>query len=195
MASHSLQVDKAFVGLIDDQRGIDFVRDSREALASITVHPFVESPRVSYKQRKQIRALLLPIFLLLIVSGTVHAQGWRGIVPLHSSRTNVEELIGKSKADETVPTYEFETETVKIFYSKYPCGNPLNLDQWNVPPDTVLHIGITPKRPMELAERHVDLSKFSKKRVSWDTLEYYFFDYENGLVLELNSTGKTDPII
>ncbi len=139
------------------------------------------------------RTPLLSIVLILIAVPAVHAQGWRGIVPLHTSRTIVEQLIGKAKVDGTVPTYEFDNETVKIFYSEYPCGNQLNVEQWNLPPDIVLSILITPKRAMQFAELNVDLSKFSRKRVSWDAPEGYFdflVDYNNGLMLYLNLAGN-----
>lgn len=138
------------------------------------------------------RTLFLSMVLILIGVASVNAQGWHGIVPLHTSRITAEQLLGGAKVIGTIPTYDFDTERVEIFYSKYPCGNPLNLGQWNIPPDTVLSIFITPKRAMELAELHVDLSKFTKKRISFDAPKDYvdLVDYESGLTLSLNSAGN-----
>lgn len=135
---------------------------------------------------------LLAFALALAVPTLVFPQSWHRIVPLHTDRTQVENLLGKPTIVGTVPTYYFNDERVEIFYVKYPCGHPLNLGKWNVPPSTVRSINVILKERVRLADMHLDLSKFRKERIPFD----FPYDYshlvndEEGLTLSLVSFGK-----
>lgn len=68
-------------------------------------------------------------------------SGWRGIVPLHSTRTQVERLIGV--LDIQCQCYSTETEIIRVKYSHGPCKG--DSPGWNVPTDTVLSFEVVPK--------------------------------------------------
>ena len=57
----------------------------------------------------------------------LQAQGWRGIVPLHSTRADVERLVGSPMTPNGI-TYDLKNERVNVVYSDGGCakGQPLN---------------------------------------------------------------------
>jgi hypothetical protein len=92
--------------------------------------------------------IFMIIFIILTMLYTmchqqVHVQtdGWRGVVPLRSTRKDVERLIGPTY-DATGSFYKTDQENVSVRYSDGPCVGSTG---WKVPLDTVLDITITPQ--------------------------------------------------
>jgi hypothetical protein len=106
---------------------------------------------------------------------TAKAQGWRGIRPLHSTRAEVERLIGPPMQPNG-DTYDLKGERVNIGYSDLRCtkGWPYG---WNVPARTVTAITIYPQPRPKLAELPIDISK-SKKYVDPSGVIHYNNDDE-----------------
>src|SRR5258708_23974899 len=99
---------------------------------------------------------------MLVFLGSSQAQGWRGIRPLHSTRGEVERLIGPPMEPGGI-TYDLKEARVNVVYSDSICtkGWPYG---WNVQPATVIGITIFPHpRPM-ITDLKIDVSK-SKKYV------------------------------
>jgi hypothetical protein len=115
-----------------------------------------------------LKLLLFFAWLALMLSATAKAQAWRQIVPLRTTRNDVERLLGPAKIVGSVPTYYFDDEKVEVFYAQYKCGDRLNSERWNVPLDTVLSIHVVPKQLRRIEEMHLDLSRFRKERWMWD---------------------------
>jgi hypothetical protein len=122
--------------------------------------------------------------LLLAASIHLHAKEWRGIVPLHSTRADVERLLGRPFMDrgDTV-VYQYETERASIEYSRGPCS--IELSPWNVPRDTVISIWVTPKQ-LYFSDLKLDLTKY--KKMQDDELSYVFnyVDENEGLSYQVN---------
>jgi hypothetical protein len=99
-----------------------------------------------------IKHLLLIFALLAICSGVALGKGWRGIVPLHSTRSDVEKLLGPAPGW----NYYLENETLHFEYqtSESECGKKGAL--WNVPLNTVLAILVVPKERKSIAEYGLD---------------------------------------
>jgi hypothetical protein len=101
---------------------------------------------------RPIKQVVLISALLAICSGVALGKGWRGIVPLHSTRSDVEKLLGP------VPgwNYYLENETVHFEYqtAESECGKTSAL--WNVPLNTVLAILVVPKERKSIAEYGID---------------------------------------
>ena len=87
----------------------------------------------------------------MVVNGLTYAKAWRGIVPLQTTRTAVEQRLGKPAIDhgDTV-VYDFENERASIEYSKGPCS--VKFSQWNVPRDTVITVWVTPKTDLNIKD-------------------------------------------
>jgi hypothetical protein len=107
--------------------------------------------------------------------GSSQAQGWRGIRPLHSTRDDVERLIG-TPMQPNGATYDSKGERVHIGYSDVQCTNGWPFG-WNVPAKTVTAITIYPQPRPKLADLPIDISK-SKKFIDPSGVIHYNNDDE-----------------
>jgi hypothetical protein len=106
-------------------------------------------------------AMIKIIIAICVILSTVSlsiAQGWRGIEPLHSTRADVERLIGRPTESNGI-TYHLKDEVVNIVYST---GNCAKGADWRAQPGTVLGITIYPQKKLRLGELGLDLKKFEK---------------------------------
>ena len=103
------------------------------------------------------------LVLLLVLCGvTVNAEPWRGIVPLKSTRSDVERLLGKPQPGgiDSYVTYKLETEEVRVVYAdRKLCSRPDRCD-CRVPDDTVLHIVVRLKTTIKFSSLELDKSNF-----------------------------------
>lgn len=76
--------------------------------------------------------IVLSLLLLntLTVSST---EQWKDIIPLKSTRADVERLLGPPPEPQT-STYILRNETVHIFYAKYGCNPAPVVPGWPTPP-------------------------------------------------------------
>jgi hypothetical protein len=88
-------------------------------------------------------------FLVFSCAYLNFAKSWRGIVPLHSTRADVERILGKPTWSDG--TYERPQGDVEIMYAKKRCeqGVPSGWGNWNVAPDTVINISIEVDFPVK----------------------------------------------
>jgi hypothetical protein len=113
---------------------------------------------------KPLRVLSLISFLFLTWN-SAEAKSWRGIEPLHSTRADVERLMGSQvvRCSSSACIYELAEETVFVLYaSDSTCKNKDSASAWRVPVGTVIEIGIHFKQDKKLSELGFDLSKFKK---------------------------------
>jgi hypothetical protein len=103
---------------------------------------------------------IIPVFALcLFCTEFVQAKDWRGIIPLKSTRADVERLLGKPNG---LGRYEFDNERAYIHYAKG-CDQPKDCFCL-VPQDTVISIFVTLEGDLKLSELKIDLSKYKKSR-------------------------------
>jgi hypothetical protein len=126
------------------------------------------------------------IFLLIaLFCCHVDAKAWRGIVPFHSNRTDVEQVVGQTSCqDENGIGYESETESV--YFVLAPDDNS-NSCSAKIPRGTVLQIEITPKTQIRLADLAVDkknLVLLDTKQLSPQEFKGYA-DSEDGIVIRI----------
>lgn len=121
--------------------------------------------------------LLLVVVSLYFDATSQPRKGWNGIVPLHSSRTDVNRLLGKPEGD-CQCIYRTPTEIVAFDYAEAPCKGPIN--GWNVPRDTVLEVRTTPISPKTFSELGLNETKYVKTREE-DTGTFYFTDLHAGI--------------
>lgn len=99
---------------------------------------------------RQIKYVLLISTLLTMCSGVALGKAWRGIEPLHSTRADVEKMLGPSSYG---GGYAYELENERVFFSyqtpESVCGKQWGF--WNVPLNTVLNVTVYPreKTPFE----------------------------------------------
>jgi hypothetical protein len=133
---------------------------------------------------------------LFFSAGAVSAKAWRGIVPLHSTRAEVEKLL--SPQVEEGLGYDLENERVVITYSSQKCEADLP-GGWNVPPNTVIEIQVSPNRELlmgDLPVRWQELEPTYSIQTSQidylDAREGVRYTTDNGLVPVITYLGSAE---
>ncbi len=110
-----------------------------------------------------VRLLLSAFCLIGFLSVRLSAKEWRGITPLHSTRTDVESLFGKA-SDLGRDSVNYQTDEFAVtilFASGQPCGLTAN-NEWRVPKDTVISITVSPKTIILFSTLRIEESKYQK---------------------------------
>jgi hypothetical protein len=103
--------------------------------------------------KPRVIAICLSIFALL--SGVASGRGWRGIVPLRSTRADVERILGQPERSGPISVYRTRDGLVEVRYAESPCkGRILG---WNVPSETVLEFHFAPSKRESIT---IDLSRY-----------------------------------
>jgi hypothetical protein len=110
---------------------------------------------------KSTLAIFLVLNLMLPIANSSTANGWRGIVPLHSTRADVERLLGPG-TNECKCGYYLEDVNVFFDYSSGDCRGR-GSGGWDIQPDTVLRITVYPKPNPLLSSLKIDESKLSSR--------------------------------
>ena len=121
--------------------------------------------------------LTLPSFQI-----DTNSRGWRGIVPLHSTRADVERLLGTG-INECKCDYYLKDVNVFFLYSRGDCKS--GHGAWDVPPDTVTRITVYAHPSPKLTDLNLDGSKF-KKRHDGHIAAIVSYVNEDGLLIEVN---------
>jgi hypothetical protein len=137
---------------------------------------------------RSIAPFIFFLFSTLLTVPGAEAKGWRGIVPLHSTRADVETVLGpptEQLAGNSV-FYRTANETIIIDYAKgLPCGNGEKYSQWRVPRDTVESIHITPNMGSPLSQLSIDESKYKKTSGGDRPEDIYYINEQDGEVLRV----------
>jgi len=153
-----------------------------------------------------ILSALYVIWLIFFLHDQTHAKEWRGIIPLHSTRADVEKLLGPPPPPPSDGSWIYSLHAGRSIYSLdesevYIVYANSQIPEWNdcngrVPEGTVLSIALTPKKQMPLTALKLDhkrLQRFdgSKPR----NIEYKgYLDRESGLGIRTYK-GMVDEII
>lgn len=117
-------------------------------------------------------------------------NGWRGLTPLRSTRTEVERLLGPPERTGNVSIYRTGDETVQVAYARSPCKG--DLLGWNVPADTVLQITVIPRKKESFAELKLDKSRFIRAR--GHVAGNHHINLEEGLRYEVSPDGNIHTV-
>ena len=109
------------------------------------------------------------------------AKGWRGLVPLHSTRVDVERLLGAPRESRGVAaTYDTKDERVLVFYATGNCQERASND-WNVPRDTVVSITVHPNAKLLVNDLKLDKRKYERVADYHVQGIVYYFNKEDGV--------------
>ena len=132
--------------------------------------------------------ILIYIGALLGVVVVTQAQGWRGIIPLHSSRVDVERLTGPPMQPNGI-TYDLKSERVTVVYSDGSCARGERAE-WNVPLGIVIGITIYPQTKVMLSDLFSDLTRFEKYINPNDPTFVSYKNDEEGVSIGAKPTGE-----
>jgi len=104
--------------------------------------------------------ILLLCGLILVLSATGRAQEWRKIVPLKSTRADVERLLGPQERSYGV-VYELGDGVLSIEYSSGPCRKDRK-GGWNVPEDVVISFSFSATHKPRFSSLKLNRSRFRR---------------------------------
>lgn len=131
------------------------------------------------------RGLVAISLLSLFIAFPVFAQtkGWRGIVPLRSTRADVERQLGQpaQKITDYSVFYRTASETIMIRYAQgLPCGIGEKYSQWRVPRYTVESILVSPTQTLRFSDLRIDEAKYDKRQGGHLTEDVYYINEQTG---------------
>ena len=132
--------------------------------------------------------ILGALCLVLLAAISAEAKEWHGIVPLHSTRTEVEKILGVSK-DPCGCIYKTATEVVTIDYSRRNCRE--SPDGWNIPPDTVVTINISAINPARFSDLNLDNRRY-KQTKDLHTSGISYYSDEEGVTYQVSADGMVE---
>jgi hypothetical protein len=131
-----------------------------------------------------VKTIITCFCLSLIMANSSQVEGWRGIKPLHSTRADVERLLGLPKESRGVAsTYYTKDERVNVSYSDGFCKEG-NSDDWNVPRDTVISFTVHPNAKLLVDELKLDKTKYERQRDPHLEGIVYYFNREEGVFIQ-----------
>ena len=140
-----------------------------------------------HKFMRKLFFCLVTIFLLGLSLSSVNAQnGWRGIIPLKTTKKQVEKTLGKP----TNGVYELDEGRVHIGYVETQCDKILRCDCL-VPQGTVNYIRI--ELYYDLYLKDIDIKNYKKTRDTHLTDIYSYSKPKIGIVYEVYD-GKISHI-
>lgn len=129
---------------------------------------------------KIICSLGFSLILILASENASRAKEWRGIVPLHSTRADVERLLGTPKQSTDYAFYYSLPDEIAVVWFQSQSCDEFGIG-WNVPPGTVTSIGVLPKVDYH-KEKFLDGSKFNVLDANAGL--FYYTDEVDGLTVE-----------
>lgn len=133
------------------------------------------------------------LLLLLFLVSEGRAKEWRGIVPLKSTKADVERLLGKPNR---LARYEIGNERVSVLYSEGPCeGAYQALAKDNceclLAKDTVVKIAVTFDSPAKVAKLGVDKAKYQRTPFPAYHPSATYSDLSEGVVYTIRESDDT----
>lgn len=122
--------------------------------------------------------------LLLLAASVATGKEWRGIVPLKSTRAEVERVFGvPTGSNKWISYYKLRNEIVVVHFESEPCESQLGKFgySWNVPLETVTRIAVIPRGTHRVEEYK---STSSSKSADNGTGIVYYTDASAGLMIE-----------
>ena len=115
--------------------------------------------------------ILTAISLMVLWASSASAKEWNGLTPLHSTRADVERILGiKSSGGLSDKVNIGAIRVFIVYYMQDQCSK--NGDGWKVPAGTVFGIFIRPN-PMPLpSELGIDISKLTKSGTDYGATEH-----------------------
>jgi hypothetical protein len=137
--------------------------------------------------------LLLHLLLFPLMFACCESNEWNGIVPLKSTRVDVEKILGKPlphSVAKHAAAYETKEERVSVTYSTGYCREDPN-HGWDVPELTVISVMVTPNASPKLSDLKLDGGKFKKSQDPEILNLVYFTNEQDGVTVGADNWSDT----
>lgn len=132
-------------------------------------------------QIKNMKLLLPLLYVIFIFAQANFGQEWKNIIPLKSTKTDAEKILGSPIEKESFGKngfkYVVSDGTITVYYAPEKCEGEIR--GWNVEPNTVLELIFT----FSWDKKGIELKKFDKSNFisfATDTATIFFADSEKG---------------
>lgn len=98
---------------------------------------------------------IMRFLVLVVAAANVSAQGWRGIVPLHSTCEEVKQILGITECKNR--TYDADDFKISILFSDGNCTSG-----WNVSAGTVITLDVHLKVPQQFSDLRLETSQYRR---------------------------------
>ena len=121
-------------------------------------------------------------------------NAWRSIVPLRSTREDVQKLLGTplSSHGSTV-VWETAKEKVDVVFSVGKCVLS-GSEKWNVPSDVVITIDVRPKKPIRIQALNLDPKKYPRFQRAHPENWFVYRDKEDEVMVETVQFEKNEQV-
>jgi hypothetical protein len=127
--------------------------------------------------------LLLLAGLMLIIGVNANAQQWRKIVPLKSTRAEVERLLGPNDNSYGV-VYELKTGALSIEYSSGPCRKDRK-GGWNVSDGVVVSFSFAATKKPRETDLRLNRKQFRRVVDTHTPSVLYYINDKDGVTYEV----------
>ena len=139
---------------------------------------------------KTFKIILASLCALAVAYGSQEAKGWRGVLPLRSTRADVEKLLGAPVQPGQTSVYRVGDDSVQVDYAISPCKG--SLLGWNVPSDTVLQVRFLPLKKELLNRSDFENSKYI--RAYGHVTRANYINLDEGIRYELSPEGVVNLV-
>jgi hypothetical protein len=129
-----------------------------------------------------------------------YRNSWRGLIPLHSNRRDIERLLGPPKrAWETTASFETDYEIVTVKYSKGKCGE--RDTYWNVPRDTLVELVVGQRYGFLLSRLNLDPNRYDRQEIfPYPEIDnppkvWNYIDKLNGIIIRAQSNVGGEEVV
>ena len=126
--------------------------------------------------------------LIIVFTMSAQAKEWRGIVPLKSTRADVERLLGKPNG---LGRYQFDDERAYIYYSEGVCARGDDCSCL-VPKDTVLNIFVTLEVEMKFSDLKIDRRGYQRTKSAHLPTVVSHSNEEEGIIYTVDEDEVTE---
>ncbi|HYW73747.1 MAG TPA: hypothetical protein VE961_22175 [Pyrinomonadaceae bacterium] len=121
-------------------------------------------------------------------------SNWRGLIPLRSTRKDVERLLGSSK-DSVAGTYIYDAgvELAHITYSKGACADSVQ-GRWNVASETVLEIRVYPRTDVPVRDFEPALGIYKRTPDPSIPNWAFYFNNESGVTIQTKTEANAEIV-
>lgn len=121
------------------------------------------------------------------------ASAWNGLMPLHSTRSEVIQKLGPSEEpnNEWSSLHKTASEIVFVMYATGPPCGAGGTSVWKVPKGTVISITVRSKNRLLLSALTLDLSKFERSTGGHVPGYVYFSNRQVGMSIEVYGDDVT----
>ena len=146
---------------------------------------------------KKFFIFVISTFLSLILSQQSYGQDWQGLLPIKSTKQDVEDLFGKPENKiNGFGEYKTENETISVWYSIGNCKTEKGLN-WNVSKDVVTTISVRMEKKFLLKSIEWDINQYSKRTHPIDESRFFYTSPDESVSIQtfVNENSKKEEIL